>query len=78
VANYFSIYKGTENGMAKLMVPSSGICQPSLERALEFIKDAWEEVRPPHLPGKFWREVHCHLHGICLCLQSGSSMLDLV
>ena len=44
VANYFSIYKGTENGMAKLMVPSSGICQPSLERALDFIKEAWEEV----------------------------------
>jgi len=44
VANYFSIYKGTENGMAKLMVPASGVCQPSLERALDFIKDAWEEV----------------------------------
>jgi len=44
VANYFSIYKGTENGMAKLMVPLSGICHPSLERALDFIKDAWEEV----------------------------------
>jgi hypothetical protein len=47
VANYFSIYKGTENGMAKLMIPPSGICQPSLERALDFIKDAWEEVPAP-------------------------------
>jgi hypothetical protein len=47
VANYFSIYKGTENGKAKLMVPPTGICHPSLERALVFIKDAWEEVPPP-------------------------------
>ena len=30
--------------MAKLMVPLSGICHPSIERALGFVEEAWLEV----------------------------------
>lgn len=46
LANYLSVYKGTENGMAKLMVPLSGTCHPSIERALGFVEEAWLEVDP--------------------------------
>ena len=49
MANYFSIYKGTENGLAKLMLPFSGTTHPCVDRAVAIIKDAWTEVLPYHM-----------------------------
>ena len=49
MASYFSIYKGTENGLAKLMLPFSGTTHPCVDRAVAIIKDAWTEVLPCHM-----------------------------
>ena len=49
LTNYFSIYKGTENGLAKLMLPFSGTTHPCVDRTVAIIKDAWTEVLLCHV-----------------------------
>lgn len=55
MANYFSIYKGTEDGHAKINIPPWGVCHPRTEAAIAAVKEAWVEVRLRRFQAILWR-----------------------
>ena len=44
LAAYFSIYKGQENGVAKLMLGLSGNSHPAVDQAIAHIREAWTQA----------------------------------
>ena len=73
MASYFAMYKGMEDGLAKLALAANPAHDtPVVRRAYEILESAWLSVRPPPaLPRPQWSAVCQALTGPAVMARPG-------